>query len=130
MIESGWPSEGTSTNEVRSLVRPKHGDIATLRTFLNDRYDQWLLENLKTGKVENGAHTDKIPYPVLDEEYTKARTPIIRLQLLKGGLRLARLLDRVAKGQDVATEKDVAILESVMLENDEVGEHQHEHQHD
>lgn len=77
------------------------------------------IKNLKTGKVENGAFNPKLPYPLLDEAYAKEKTPLVRLQLLKGGIRLARLLDRIAEGHDFKVEKDVDILESVLIENDE-----------
>lgn len=106
-----WYSESRSLHD-RVYPEKPYVDAPDKRVYCK-------MKDEKTGKVVNGAKNPKIPYPVLDEEYSTARTPLIRLQLLKGGIRLARLLDRVAKGQDVEVQKDVEILESVLIENDE-----------
>ena len=74
--------------------------------------------NAQSKKVENGIY-DASTVPTLDEAYAKRSAPIIRAQLLKGGIRLAKLLNQIATGQNSATaEKDIELLQSILIVND------------
>lgn len=78
------------------------------------------VKNPANGKIENGAYDAK-SIPTLDKAYADDKTALIRLQILKGGLRLAQKLKQIAAGETVTVENEADLIRSLLLVNPDAG---------
>lgn len=99
--------------------RGMHSEVYPETTFNPDPYKRKYckVKNPATNKIEDNIY-DFASVPTLDEAYANAKAPIIRKQILKGGLRLAALLNRLAAGQAIPVEDELKILQSVLIEHE------------
>ena len=103
--------------EAQALFPVVYPDGATPMRPENRSYCK--LVDRKTGKVGNGAY-DKNLIPILSEAYIKEASEVAEKQILKGGLRLANMINKMAKGLKPASDKeDKALLNELLtLENE------------
>lgn len=72
----------------------------------------------ETDKIVNGKY-DESKIPTLDDEYIAAAIPVIKKQLLLGGLRLAHLLNKIGEDSNSYGAMDEKkLLDGVLITND------------
>lgn len=93
-----------------SMAGVPKGEEAKHRPYCN-----WF-EDQAASKLGPGSQIDKTKIPVIDLAYEKKFAPVVETQLLKGGLRLATVLDEIAAAQPKAPKMTDSMQEKVLAD--------------